>query len=87
MCPDSGGWSFPRPTNKKAIDSLPKYQLYHLKSDPGETNNLYATNTEKVAELKTLLTKHIIEGRSTPGIPQKNDTSKSKWKQIEFTKQ
>ena len=87
MCPDSGGWSFPKPKNKKAIDSLPKYQLYNLKNDPSETTNLYATNVGKVAELKTLLIKHINEGRSTPGIPQKNDSINFKWKQIEFMNQ
>lgn len=88
MCPDSGGWSFPKPNNKKAIDSLPKYQLYNLKNDPSETKNLYASNTEKVAELKILLIKQITEGRSTSGIPQKNDDAINfKWKQIEFINQ
>lgn len=84
MCPGSGGWSFPKPKDKEAINLLPKYQLYNLKSDPSETNNLIATNTEKVEELKSLLTKQIVEGRSTPGAPQKNDSINFKWKQIQF---
>lgn len=84
MCPGSGGWSFPKPNNKEAINLLPKYQLYNLKNDPSETNNLLAINTEKVEELKSLLIKYIIEGRSTPGVPQKNDSINFKWKQIEF---
>ena len=87
MCPGSGGWSFPRPDNKELIDSLPKMQLYNLKTDPGETTNLQATNTEKVEELKSLLTKYIIEGRSTAGIPQENDPTDKEWWQINFIKQ
>jgi len=87
MCPGSGGWSFPRPSDTAAIDTLPKYQLYQLKNDPGETINLYATNTEKVNELKSLLVKHITEGRSTPGLPQKNDSINFQWNQIEFINQ
>lgn len=84
MCPGSGGWSFPRPENKAAIDSLPQYQLYNLKSDPGENENLQAVNTEKVDELKALLIRYIINGRSTEGEPQANDSIRFKWKQIEF---
>lgn len=87
MCPGSGGWSFPRPNDKELIDSLPKIQLYNLMTDPGETTNLQATNTEKAEELKSLLTKYIIEGRSTPGIPQQNDPTDKEWKQINFIKQ
>lgn len=84
MCAGSGGWSYPRPGNKKVIDSLPKYQLYNLKEDPSETNNLIVSETEKFKELKTLLTKYIVEGRSTPGTPQKNDVIDGNWKQISF---
>jgi len=84
MCAGSGGWSFPRPNNKSAIDSLPKYQLYNLKEDPSETKNLIASNPKKVKELKDLLTKYIAEGRSTPGKPQENDAIKKEWKQINF---
>ena len=84
MCPGSGGWSFPRPSNKSAIDSLPSIQLYNLKTDPKETINLQAKNIEKVNELKTLLIKYIQEGRSTEGKPQENDAIIKKWKQIGF---
>ncbi|MEN8124191.1 MAG: arylsulfatase [Bacteroidota bacterium] len=87
MCPGSGGWSFPKPNNKEVIDSLPKYQLYNLKNDPGEITNLQATDTEKVEELKSLLVKYIIEGRSTPGALKKNDSINVEWKQIEFVNQ
>ena len=40
--------------------------LYDLKSDPGETTNLYERNPEKVAELKSLLENSITRGRSAP---------------------
>nr|WP_319512618.1 arylsulfatase [uncultured Draconibacterium sp.] len=84
LCPGSGGWSYPRPKNKEVIDTLPKYQLYNLKTDPGETNNLFTTNQEKAKELKTLLEKYIVEGRSTPGVPQQNDNIDFEWKQTDF---
>ena len=83
MCPGSGGWSFPRPDDA-AIDSLPDIQLYNLKNDPGETTNLQASNTPKVEELRSLLVKYILEGRSTPGPAQKNDSIDFEWKEIGF---
>jgi arylsulfatase A-like enzyme len=81
MCPGSGGWSFPRPNDKKVIDTLPKIQLYNLTTDSGEKNNLEAKMPEKVEELKQLLTQHILDGRSTPGEKQQNDTGNT-WKQL-----
>jgi arylsulfatase A-like enzyme len=47
--------------------------LYNLADDLGETRNLAASMPEKVAEMKALLEKLITDGRSTPGVPQKND--------------
>jgi arylsulfatase A len=87
MCPDSGGWSYPKPEDKTTINTLPKVQLYDLSNDPKELNNLEATQPEKVKELKLLLGKYISDGRSTPGKHQKNDASKSEWKQIDFIKE
>lgn len=85
MCPDSGGWSYPNPeSDKEVIASLPPVQLYNLRLDPGETVNLQAENTEIVNELKSLLAKYIKEGRSTPGMAQKNDSIDFVWKQIQF---
>lgn len=80
MAAGSGGWSFPRP-GKDTI-GLPPIQLYNLKTDPSEQSNVYEQHPEVVGELKTLLKKYIEEGRSTPGIPQKND-GKYPWPQIE----
>ena len=77
MCPGSGGWSYPRPgVDDEVISKLPKIQLYNLKDDPREQNNLQEEKPEIVTELKALLTKYIEEGRSTPGKPQKNDGEK-----------
>ncbi|MDO5979590.1 sulfatase family protein [Flavivirga spongiicola] len=81
MCPGSGGWSFPRPNNKKVIDTLPEIQLYNLKEDPSETRNLQNDFPEIVEELKSLLTLQITNGRSTPGVNQQNDTG-AHWKQL-----
>ena len=81
MCPGSGGWSFPTPNNKKALEGLPEVQLYNLMNDPGEKDNLQASNPQKVTELKELLTNYILDGRSTPGAIQQNDTGNS-WKQL-----
>ena len=84
LSPSSGGWSYPRPgKDSEAIATLPPVQLYDMKADPGETTNVYAEHPEVVKELTTLLKQYIINGRSTPGIPQKNEAMEE-WKQIEW---
>lgn len=70
MCPGSGGWSDPRPG--EACEGLPPIQLYDLDADIGERTNLYAEHPEVVEELKTLLTRYVETGRSTPGAPREN---------------
>ncbi len=84
LCPDSGGWSDPKPSDKNALDTLPEIQLYNLKDDPSESYNIQDAEKDKVRELKSLLIKYITEGRSTPGEIQKNDSIESEWKQIKF---
>ena len=64
--PGSGGWG-------KGGDQSQPVQLYDLANDLGETKNLAAAMPEKVAEMKALLEKLIVDGRSTPGEKQKND--------------
>jgi len=64
--PGSGGWG-------TGGDQKQSVQLYNLADDLGETNNLAAAMTEKVAQMKTLLENLITDGRSTPGAVQKND--------------
>ena len=71
LCPGSGGWSYPTPMDKDVLKELPKLQLYNLKDDPGEAQNLQSSNPQKVEELKSLLTKYVQDGRSTPGESQK----------------
>jgi arylsulfatase A-like enzyme len=70
MCAGSGGWSYPKPGEE--CDGLPDIQLYNLDSDISETTNVYNQFPEIVEELKTLLTKYVVEGRSTPGKKQAN---------------
>jgi arylsulfatase A-like enzyme len=64
--PGSGGWG-------KGGDQSQPVQLYNLADDLGETKNLAAAMPEKVAGMKALLEKLITDGRSTPGVAQKND--------------
>jgi len=73
LCPDSGGWSAPRPGAKGAAD-LPPIQLYDLAADIGERDNVQAKHPEIVARLKALLEKYVADGRSTGGAPQENTT-------------
>lgn len=80
--PGSGGWSNPTPKDPQ-WDSLPKYQLYDMKKDPSEKNNLYGSHKKVEQALYNSFKGYILDGRSTPGYKQKNDES-SQWKQIEF---
>ncbi|MCY3998629.1 MAG: arylsulfatase [Flavobacteriaceae bacterium] len=73
-CAGSGGWSPRRYTLEKAIEEgVPIMQLYNLKNDPVEQENRYEQESQKAEELLALLTRYVEEGRSTPGIAQKND--------------
>ena len=65
LCPDSGGWSAPRPDSKQA-DGLPPVQLYQLEQDLAEQNNLHDREPARVNELKALLDKLVADGRSRP---------------------
>jgi len=73
LCPDSGGWSAPRPGSKEA-QGLPPIQLYDLTADIGEQTNVQDKHPEVVARLTKLLEKYVAEGRSTPGVAQQNTT-------------
>ncbi|MEM6321318.1 MAG: arylsulfatase [Bacteroidota bacterium] len=83
----SGGWSFPNPKQVVELDTFPPVQLYNVADDAGETTNLQAQYSEKVAAMKQLLTEQILNGRSTQGEKQANDDFVGTWKQIEFTAQ
>ncbi len=64
LCPDSGGWSDPKPGAKTA--DLPAVQLYDLEADPAESRNVQADHPDVVAKLRALLEKYRAEGRSVP---------------------
>lgn len=84
MSAGSGGWSSPKPGKEE--EGLPPTQLYNLKNDPAEKVNLQDKFPDKVKELSSLLSKYIVEGRSTPGKPQKNDGD-NLWKQLKWMEQ
>ena len=70
---------------RKALDALgrvPKrtdlrtasfVQLFNLKDDPGETNNLAASHSQHLERFFHLWDKHIAEGRTTAGPALEND--------------
>jgi arylsulfatase A-like enzyme len=68
----SGGWSAPTESEATKL-KLPPVQLYNLKTDMKEQDNLAATMPSVVSELTELLQKQIRSGRSTIGREQKND--------------
>ena len=83
FCPDSGGWSAPRPGSDLAKE-LPKYQLFDLEKDPSEQQNLYENNPKIGLKLEKLMVDIIKNGRSTAGENQLNDVPMNgkEWKQI-----
>ena len=81
LWPGSGGWS--EPNDPAALKNLPEYQLYNLKADPAEQNNLVSDYPHIVSELESLLKKYILDGRSTPGPKQQNE-GMDKWPQISW---
>jgi arylsulfatase A-like enzyme len=84
MCPGSGGWSKPVPSEAIKDPTLPEFQLYNLLYDPSERRNSVLEHPELASELKSLLIEKIINGRSTPGVKQINDSLDFEWKQLNF---
>jgi arylsulfatase A-like enzyme len=70
LCPDSGGWSDPRPGQAPA--GAPPVQLFDLVEDIGERVNLAEERPDVVALLTGLLEEYVERGRSTPGARQPN---------------
>ncbi|UCG49128.1 MAG: arylsulfatase [Phycisphaerales bacterium] len=60
---DSGGWV--RPAGKRPKPGTPG-QLYNLKEDPAEQNNLFDKHPEIVRRLTDLLERYKKQGRSAP---------------------
>jgi len=54
FCPGSGGWSVPRGRAQAEKLGLPPVQLYDMREDPGEKENLALEMPEKVAEFTAL---------------------------------
>jgi arylsulfatase A len=79
LCPDSGGWSDPKP-GSAAARKLPPIQLYDLAEDIGETTNVQDKHPDVVERLTKLLEKYVTEGRSTAGAPQQNTGEVDIWK-------
>jgi arylsulfatase A-like enzyme len=50
-----------------------KRELYNLKTDLSETQDVLAANPEIAEKMTTLMQNYIANGRSTPGVAQKND--------------
>ncbi len=79
LCAGSGGWSVPR--DPQAVkQGLPAVQLYDMETDPAEEKNLQVEHPEVVKRLTELLERYVAEGRSTPGMPQKNTVAVDIWK-------
>ncbi|VXD14464.1 sulfatase-like hydrolase/transferase [Marinoscillum sp. 108] len=76
----SGGWSFPRSGSDDVV-GMPEVQLYDLKADPSEKTNIQSENPQLVNQLSKELTEIVRNGRSIPGLPQKNDGPEN-WKQL-----
>ncbi|MCR5784991.1 MAG: arylsulfatase [Eubacterium sp.] len=70
MCPGSGSFNYP--AEGKDTEGMPPIQLYDLENDESETTNVYDKHPEIVKELREVLRGYIMNGRSTPGEPQKN---------------
>ena len=82
LTPGSGGWSAPR-TKAAREQALPEIQLYDLRKDPAEKNNLQQQQPGTVERLTGLLEGLVTRGRSTPGAPLKNDVAVDIYKRRE----
>jgi arylsulfatase A len=51
-----------------------KRELFNLQTDLGETDNVMDANPEVAGKLAKLMGKTIADGRSTSGVPQKNES-------------
>ncbi len=71
MCVGSGGWTYPRPEDY--TDDMPRFQLYNLEEDIGETTNIINDNQEIYIKMRELLKQCVKNGRSTIGAVQKNN--------------
>lgn len=81
FCGGSGGWSYPAlPKDKEVIRQLPPFQLYDMTANPEETRNLVNEYPDVVNRLTAKMREYILNGRSTPGVKQENETN-GEWEQ------
>lgn len=71
MCPGSGGWSYPKPGEE--TEDMPRWQLYDMQEDVEEQKNIIEEQPAIAQKLREKLLEIVRMGRSTPGVPQKND--------------
>ncbi|MDI1312321.1 arylsulfatase [Prosthecobacter sp.] len=71
LCAGSGGWSDPRP-GSPGEKGLPDTQLYNLKTDISEKDNVQAGHPEIVAKMTAELEQIVTSGRSSSGAAQQN---------------
>ena len=63
-----GDWKLIMPHNKS------KRELYDLSTDPGEEKNLFDLHPEIAESLEKKITQIVVDGRTTKGDKQPNDT-------------
>ena len=63
-----GKWKLVMPHGKKG------YELYDLQADQSEKNDVLNEHPKVVAKLKRVISDIVIQGRSTSGSKQRNDT-------------
>jgi arylsulfatase A len=66
MTPTLGSRGFSRPAQELPALGGPEGQLYNLKDDPGQTNNLWLAQPDQVRRLGDLLEKAKKDGRTRP---------------------
>lgn len=72
--------TFGRKPTREEVYQSPFVQLFNLKTDPTESNNVAGENPRVVSELVQLLRNQIASGRSTPGKPLKNDIDRTNFR-------
>ncbi len=75
----AGHWKLILPFRKVALE------LYNLARDPAEEHNVAADYPEQVARLKKQATDIVLNGRTTPGAVQPNDTGH--WNSLTWIKE
>jgi hypothetical protein len=69
-------------TLEKRLYETGERQLYNIRLDIGETQNVASENPEVVSELTALASRYVLEGRSTSGAEL--DYVSEDWEQIEW---